>query len=605
MRTAFRWLVNLLGLSLVVAIVLAVNVIWFRPFSINAFYDKVFIQFALDNPQLLSGMRLLENIGLRGHNAELNDVSPAKNEADVEFLQQALNTLNAYDRDKLDGQDALSFDILDFFLRRQAEGIDFLWHDYPVNQISGAQGDFPDFMATTHHLGDAKDCEHYRARLAKADVFFAQVIEQLEVRAARDLVAPRFALAGAKRDIDKFLEGAAQDNILYTNYLERAEKMPQKDRDACVEQKDEVARLIDEVVRPSYDSLSSYVALLLETATTDHGVWKLPNGAAYYAYKLREHTTTDISADEVHALGVAEVARISAEMDAVLVSEGYIEGTVGERMIVLASEPRFNYPNTDEGREAALEEYRSIIREIEAGMADMFDLSIEAPVEVRRIPKFREAGAPGAYYQGPAQDGSRPGVFYANMRDMKELPRFGMRTLSYHEAIPGHHYQTALQTELQGVPMFRRMLGFTAFSEGWALYAERLAFESGFQSDPFDNLGRLQDEMLRAVRLVVDSGMHHKRWTREEAIDYMVRYTGQDRASVTTEIERYLVWPGQATAYKIGMLKILELRERAKVALGDDFDIRAFHRVVLGNGDVPLFLLEEQVDAYIRNNGGA
>ncbi len=221
-------------------------------------------------------------------------------------------------------------------------------------------------------------------------------------------------------------------------------------------------------------------------------------------------------------------------------------------------------------------------------------------MEVRRIPEFREDGAPGAYYQGPAQDGSRPGVFYANLRDMNEVPKYGMRTLAYHEAIPGHHYQIALQTELTGVPMFRRILGFTAFSEGWALYAERLAWEQGFQTDPYDNLGRLQDEMMRAVRLVVDSGLHYKRWTREQAIDYMHDNTGQDRASVTTEIERYLVWPGQATAYKMGMLKILELRERARAELGDAFDIRAFHRTVLQNGDVPLFLLEQQIERYIK-----
>ena len=599
MRTAFRWLVALLGLGLVAVIALAINTIWFRPVAITAFYDKVFIEFALDNPQMLSSMRLLEKIGLRGHNAKLNDLSPEKSLKDMATVQEALDTLNDYDRDKLTGQAALSFDILDFFLRQQADGIDFTWHSYPVNQISGVQGEFPDFMSSMHHLGDAKDCKHYIARLSKADIYFDQVIEQLALRRERGLVAPRFALTGAKDSIDRFLGGSVENNVLYTSYLERADKMDDKDKSGCLEQKDAVAAAIKDTVRPGYEALGGYLSMLLETATTDHGVWKLPNGEAYYAYKLREHTTTDITADEVHALGLAEVARISAEMDTVLSSQGYTEGTVGERMIALGQEPRFTYPNTDEGREAALEEYRAIIREIELGMAPMFDLSIDAPVEVRRVPEFREAGAPGAYYQSPAQDGSRPGVFYANMRDMKELPRYGMRTLSYHEAIPGHHYQSALQTELEGVPMFRRMLGFTAFSEGWALYAERLAWESGFQEDPFDNLGRLQDEMLRAVRLVVDSGMHHKRWTREEAIDYMVNYTGQDRDSVTTEIERYLVWPGQATAYKIGMLKILELRERAKTELGDKFDIRDFHRVVLGNGDVPLFLLEQQVDNYI------
>lgn len=601
MRSAFVWLVRLLGLGLVVAIGLAINIIWFRPFAISAFYEKVFIEFALESPQLLSGMRLLEGIGLRSHNAKLDDASPASSLRFQADITDALDTLGKYDRAGLTGQEALSYDILDHFLRQQVEGKPFLWHDYPVNQIGGAQGDFPDFMASTHHLGDAKDCEHYLARLNLADVFFDQVLQQLRMRDERELVPPRIAVTGALSQIDEFIAQETRNNILYTNYVERVGDMDDKNRAACMAQDDALVASIENTVLPGYRKLQAYLNDLLPVAETDHGVWKLPDGEAYYRYKLAEHTTTDITPDEVHELGLQEVARISAEMDEILQSQGYTDGTVGERMVQLGDEPRFVYPNTDEGREAALERYREIIREIEAGMADMFDITITSAMEVKRVPEFRQDGAPGAYYQGPSQDGSRPGVFYANLRDMNEVPRYGMRTLAYHEAVPGHHYQTALQTELTGVPMFRRMLGFTAFSEGWALYAERLAWEQGFHSDAFDNLGRLQDEMLRAVRLVVDSGLHRKRWTREQAIEYMIDYTGYERGSAVTEIERYMVWPGQATAYKIGMIKILELRERARTSLGDKFDIRDFHRVVLSNGDVPLFLLEEQVDQYIRN----
>ena len=600
MRTMFRWFCGVLGLGLMAIIVLAVNAIWFRPWSINVFYEKVFVLFALDNPQMLSGMRMLEGLGLRSHNAKLNDVSPAKTLEDFEYMRETIATLNAYDRRKLSGQDALSYDILNFFLEQQAQGEQFVWHDYPVTQIGGVQGSFPDFMATLHYLGDAKDCEHYIARLQQADDLFDQVLEQLKVREQNNVITPRFAVRGALDQTREFLDTSSEQNVLLTSYRERIAKLDEADRAACEERSAEVAAAIDDSVLPAYRKLESYLSGFLNKATTDHGVWKLPDGDTYYAQKLREHTTTDISADEVHQLGLREVARINAEMNEILVAEGYTEGSVGERMQALGDEPRFAFPNTDEGREAALEEYRRIIREIEAGMSEMFDLTIKSSVEVRRVPEFREDGAPGAYYQGPAQDGSRPGVFYANLRDMSETVRFAMRTLAYHEAIPGHHYQTALQTELTDVPMFRRMLGFTAFSEGWALYAERLAWEQGFQNDPYDNLGRLQDEMMRAVRLVVDSGLHAKRWSREQAIDYMVRYTGQERGSVVTEIERYLVWPGQATAYKIGMLKILELRDKARRALGDDFDIRAFHRAVLENGDVPLFLLERQIDLYIE-----
>ncbi|MFK7886410.1 MAG: DUF885 family protein [Gammaproteobacteria bacterium] len=600
MRTTLRWFSGLLGLGLLAVIIFAINAIWFRPWSINVFYEKVFVMFALDNPQMLSGMRMLEGLGLRAHNAELNDASPEKVREDFAYMRETIDTLNAYDRDGLTGQDALSYDILKFFLEQQAQSEEFMWHDYPVSQLGGVQGDFPDFMASLHYLGDAKDCEHYVARLNKADALFNQVLEQLRLREEKNIITPRFAVNGALSQVREFVATQSEQNVLLTSYKKRIAKLDEDDRTSCEAQTANVKAALDNVIQPAYRKLETYLVTLLEKATTDHGVWKLPNGDTYYAQKLREHTTTDISAEEVHQLGLREVERISGEMNDILISEGYTEGTVGERMQALGDEPRFTFPNTDEGREAALEEYRRIISEIDAGMAAMFDLTIESAVEVRRVPEFREDGAPGAYYQGPAQDGSRPGIFFANLRDMNETVRFAMRTLAYHEAVPGHHYQTSLQTELTDVPMFRRMLGFTAFSEGWALYAERLAWEQGFQDDPYDNLGRLQDEMLRAVRLVVDSGLHAKRWSREDAIDYMIRYTGQERGSVVTEIERYMVWPGQATAYKIGMLKILELREKARTALGERFDIRDFHRAVLGNGDVPLFLLERQIDHYIE-----
>ncbi|MEO1574173.1 MAG: DUF885 domain-containing protein [Pseudomonadota bacterium] len=603
MHTAFRWITRLLGLGLVVVAALAINVAFFRPLSVDHFYDKVFVKFALDNPMMLSGIRILEGLGIRAHNAELGDISPAKAEQDFATIRSIYDDLHKYDRDKLTGQTAMSFDILSFFLEQQAQAEKFMWHDYPVTQLGGVQSNLPDFMSGIHHLGDGTDCEHYIARLNLVPEFFQQAEQQLDKRAEVGVVTPRFALEGALQQVNKFLDTAPQDNVLYATYMERIGKLDDEGKADCEALGPQVLNALTTSVRPAYEQLGTRIESLLQTAEGNHGVWSLPDGDEYYAVKLREHTTTDITPQRVHELGLAEVARIGAEMDAILTAEGYTEGSVGQRMSALAQEDRFRFPNTDEGREAALEEYRRIIRDIETGMSEMFDLTIESPMEVRRIPEFREDGAPGAYYQGPAQDGSRPGVFYANLRNMDEVPKYGMRTLAYHEAVPGHHYQTALQTELKDVAMLRRLLGFTAFAEGWALYAERLAWEQGFQTDPYDNLGRLQDEMMRAVRLVVDSGLHYKRWTREQAIDYMHDNTGQDRASVTTEIERYLVWPGQATAYKIGMLKILELRERARDALGEKFDIRAFHRTVLENGDIPLFLLEQQVDAYIARVG--
>ena len=343
----------------------------------------------------------------------------------------------------------------------------------------------------------------------------------------------------------------------------------------------------------------AYYEKLLPKTKGNHGVWALPDGAAFYAWSVKQHTTTDMTPDQVHALGVSEVARIEAEMDAILRAEGLAEGTVGARVKQLGQRPEQLYPDSDAGRTQILADYQAIIDEIDRGLTPYFDVRPKGGVKVERVPVFREKTAPGAYYNPPAFDGSRPGIFYANLRNVAEIQKFGMRTLAYHEAIPGHHFQTSIQQELTGVPTFRKVLPFTAFSEGWALYAERLAWEIGYQKQPLDNLGRLQAEMFRAVRLVVDTGMHHKRWTREQAIEYMTAKTGMPETDVVAEIERYLVMPGQALAYKVGMNKILSLREQAKAQLGEKFDLKRFHNLVLTGGDMPLTLLEQRVDAWI------
>jgi len=309
---------------------------------------------------------------------------------------------------------------------------------------------------------------------------------------------------------------------------------------------------------------------------------------------------------EVHDLGLSEVARIKSEMWEVLISEGYSNAdtsiTIGEVIQGINKEERFLFPDNDEGRELIIAEYNRILDEVSEGIDDAFDIRPKAGLEVKRVPEFKEEGSAGAYYNRPAMDGSRGGTFYANLRNVHETVKLGMKTLAYHEGIPGHHFQIAIQSELEGMPIFRTIGLFTAYIEGWALYTEQLAWELGFyDDDPFGNLGRLQAEMMRAVRLVVDTGIHFKKWTREEAIEYMVANTGMTTSEVTTEIERYIVMPGQACAYKIGMIKILELREKAKQQLGDKFELRKFHNVVLKNGAVPLDILEEIVDGYIEN----
>ncbi|MET0230765.1 MAG: DUF885 domain-containing protein, partial [Rhodanobacteraceae bacterium] len=326
---------------------------------------------------------------------------------------------------------------------------------------------------------------------------------------------------------------------------------------------------------------------------------------AYYAWCVRMHTTTDMTPEEVHTLGLAEVARISGEMDAILSDKGLVDGTVGARVQQLAHAPDETFPNTPDGKKAMLAEYQAILDEVNKGLDGAFDVRPKLGVEVKAVPEFAEKTAPGAYYEPGSFDGTRPGAFFANMRDTSETPRFAMRTLAYHEGIPGHHFQISVAQELQGVPFFRRVLPFTAYTEGWALYAERLAYELGFEKDPLDNLGRLRDEMMRAVRLVVDSGIHYKHWSREQAIQYMIDNTGMAQTDVTAEIERYFVDPGQALAYKAGMLRILELREKAKQALGPKFTLAEFHDQVLTHGALPLALLERVIDEWIAQKNAA
>jgi uncharacterized protein (DUF885 family) len=419
------------------------------------------------------------------------------------------------------------------------------------------------------------------------------------------VVPPRFVIERVLAEMRAFAGTPAVDNPLARNFATKVEALPElsaADKRAleasCVE-------AIERVVLPAYRKLIAFLEGQLARATTDDGVWKLPDGDAYYAYRLRSQTTTRMTPQEVHDLGVAEVARLEAEMSASLVAQAQLAPgeTPARSLARLAEDPRFLYPNDDDGRKAALADYATMIDDQLVRSRKIVGLVPKAPIEVRRVPAFKEANAPGAYYIPPALDGTRPGIFFANLRDMKETPRFAMRTLAMHEGVPGHHFQIALAQEQKGGPTFRRVVPFTAFAEGWALYAEWLGVELGFyRDDPFGDLGRLQAEMFRAVRLVVDTGIHYKRWTREQAIAYMREKTGMAEGDAVTEVERYIVEPGQACAYKVGMLRIRAARERAEKTFGPRFDAeaeKAFHDVVLGGGSLPLEILDEQVDAWI------
>jgi uncharacterized protein (DUF885 family) len=600
-KRILKWTLRVVVLLVVVLAVFLINLIWFRPWSLNLFYEKVFAQVLFDEPELLSSIGLVERFGITGHNAKLGDASPAHQQKFFDRAKKDLADLHAYPLEKQTASQKLSTHILEWFLTREIEGEKYQWHNYPVNQLFGVQNEFPSFMANTHRLLAPRDCEYYRQRLMAVDTKFDQLLESLKVREQKGILPPRFVVEKVLAEMNTFVAQPASENILATSFKTRAAKISDltDEQRAAFQKKVETA--IADSVYPAYHKLIDYFTALLPKTTTDDGVWKLPDGDAFYAYALRKSTTTTMKPEEVHELGLREVARIETEMRALLDANSYAARPIGEAMDAMQKDPQFQFANDDKGRADALAEYTRLINDAIERCRLIFATVPKAKVEVQRVPVFKEKTSPGAYYNGASLDGTRPGVFYANLRDMTEIPKWSMPTLAYHEGVPGHHWQIATAQELKGLPQFRKIIPFTAYQEGWALYAEWLAKENGwYEGNPFGDLGRLQAELFRAVRLVVDTGIHAKHWTREQAITYMRDKTGMGEKEVTAEIERYIVNPGQACAYKVGMLKIQELRKRAQTELGTKFDQRQFHDAVLKNGALPLEILEEQVNDYIQ-----
>ncbi|HEY6070578.1 MAG TPA: DUF885 domain-containing protein [Chthoniobacterales bacterium] len=600
-KRILKWFFAIVLLAVVVLGIFLINLIWFRPWSLNVFYEKVFAEVIFTEPELLTQLGLVEQFGFTSHNGKLSDESPAHQQMVIDRWKKDLNQLHEYPLDKQTASQKLSTHVLEWFIKDQVEGETWQDYNYPVNQLFGVQNQYPSFMANTHRLFDAKDCEYYIMRLDALPTKFDQTLESLKKREQEQIIPPRFVVEEVLKEMTDFIAKPPAENILATSFKERAAKINKLNNQQRADFQKRVEASITSRVYPAYQKLIAYFNELLPKTTTDDGVWKLPNGDAFYAYALKSNTTTSMPPNEVHELGLREVTRIEAEMRAILEANGFAGQPIGATMDKLGKDPRFLYSNDDKGRAEALAEYKRLIdNAVTESKAHLFTIAPKAQIEIRRVEPFKEATAPGAYYQGGAMDGTRPGVFYANLRDMNEVPKWSMPTLSYHEGVPGHHWQISIAQELKGLPQFRKVIPFTAYAEGWALYTEWLAKQAGwYDKDPFGDLGRLRDELFRAVRLVVDTGIHAKHWTREQAIAFMREKTGMGEKEVKSEIERYIVNPGQACAYKVGMLKIQELRARAQQELGDKFDQREFHDNVLKNGSLPLEILEEQINDYI------
>jgi len=583
---------------------IAYRVVWGTPLRFNDLLNRQAIVAALDSPQTLTQLGVIDGAWYDFTSGKLDAYSLAERKRNFARLSKFDAEIAAWDKKDLGAQDRLSYDIVRWGYERNLANEKYPWLGankalYPVNQAFGIQTGLPNFLLSTHQITNARMARHYVERLKALgpvlDAVRADIARQAEV----GVIAPDFVIDGSIAQMKVLIAPVPGENPLITHLAEKtaAIGMDAAERDALINKA--VATLLD-TVYPAYRRLIAEERSLRTRAGHDAGVWRLKDGNAYYADQLKTLTSTNLTPDEIHAYGLSEVARITAEMDGVLKSVGLTRGTVGERMAALMADPRFLYPNDAAGRVQVLIRYRQILGRVRMMLPKYFAHSPKTVLEVRRVPAFSENGAPGAYYERPSLGGARPGLFFANLRNVAETPMWAMPTLAYHEGIPGHHMQIATAMEIEGLPLQRRMGNLPAYGEGWALYAEHLAKDMGlYDGDPYGDLGRLQAELFRAVRLVVDTGIHAKRWSRERAISTMQSTTGMANSDVTAEVERYVVWPGQACAYKIGMKTIMDLRVRAKSDLGARFDLREFHLVILENGAMPLWLLEKNVDRWM------
>jgi len=568
--------------------------------QLNDWMDRVFKELILTSPEALTSLGF-DKGPMAAAKGQLDDRSQAKIDADEITFNRFADELNAIDRSALSGRDAVNYDTVKFFGETVQIGQDFDYgtgnSPYTISQLSGSYSNIPDFLDSQHQIETAEDAEAYLSRLSAFPTALDQETERMLADFAAGAIPPDFVIDKTLLQLANLHDTPAAESIMTTSVQRRAtEKGLAGDWAARAE------RIVQGEVYPALVRQAEAMKARRAEAVHDAGVWRLPDGEAWYTYGLRNSTTTTMTGEEVHQMGLEQVAELTARADGLLRAEGMTQGTVGERIAAMGKDQRFIYPNTDEGKAALLADLNLQMQDMQERLPEYFGRIPKSPVEVRRVPVFTEAGAPGGYYQGPALDGSRPGAYYINLRDTAEWPKWTLPTLTYHEASPGHHHQIALQQENDEAPLLLKILGFSAYSEGWGLYAEQLADEMGvYADDPWGQIGYLQSLMFRATRLVVDSGLHHKRWSREQAIRYMVDTLGDQESAVTTEVERYSVWPGQASSYKIGHTEWVRMRAAARAALGDRFDIRGFHDTGLAVGGVPLTVLDRVFTDWVAS----
>lgn len=563
----------------------------------NKQFDEIYKAGVMRSPMLQT------YLGIKKDYDKWNDISEENTLKELAITKANLATIKAMDTTDFDAQTKISHSL---YIQRLENNIaDHKWrfHNYPVHQMRGLHSQIPAFLINQHSISNEKEARDYISRVQKSQKLLGQLVDNLKLREERGIIAPKFVFAHVLRDANNIITGAPfNDGDASTVLADFTKKLDKLDLSSSIKTAllNDIKEALITNLKPGYDAFIAYVTQLEKKADTRDGTWKFPQGESFFNNALKRTTTTDLTADQIHQIGLKEVARIHDEMR-VIKDKVNFKGDLAAFMAFMRSDQQFYYPSTSEGKAQYINEAVALIDDMKGRLDELFLTKPKADLIVKAVEAFREKSAGKAFYQAPAPDGSRPGTYYANLYDMEAMPIYQMAALAYHEGIPGHHMQLAIKQELEGIPMFRKFGGYTAHTEGWGLYSELIPKEIGLYQDPYADFGRLSMELWRACRLVVDTGIHTKQWTREQGIEYYLNNTPNAKSDAVKMVERHIVMPSQATAYKIGMLKILELREKAKSALGAKFDIRKYHDVILKNGPVPLNVLEGFVDDYIES----
>lgn len=564
----------------------------------NAFFDRVFDATVDRDP--VSQTRL----GIKKDYDKWTDISDEHAQKELEITKVNLDSLyKIINIDALDDQTKISYRLFEKECKDKIDNFKWRFHDYPVNQMGGMHSEIPAFLINMHAISNKADAEAYISRLLGINSLFDQLLVNLKVREEKNVIPPKFVFPLVLSDCKNLLCGVPFEkskvmNALLEDFITKVSALKELDDAAKKELITKASDALLTSVKPAYEKLIAYWNELEKKSTDDDGIWKLTDGAAFYDAALKQTTTTNLTSDEIHEIGLKEVARIHSEMKVIMKKVNFKNDNLQDFFDFMRIDKQFYYANTAEGKEAYRVKGVKIIDDMKKEIDKLFLTKPKADIEVKPVEAFREKSAGGAFYEEPALDGSRPGRYYINLYNMADQATYQMEALAYHEGIPGHHMQIAIAQELSNIAKFRMHGGNTAYVEGWALYSELVPKEIGFYQDPYSDFGRLAMELFRAARLVVDTGIHRKKWTRQTALTYFKENTPNPEGDNKKEIERYIVWPSQATGYKIGMIKILDLREKAKIQLGTKFDIREFHDVVLTSGPVPMNILEEMVNTW-------